>query len=194
MSGRGRGMDPTLYRVRCIGLRRMCSRRWLKDREMLVHGADANLLQNCRFHCAYFPDGDDKFIYGENGNPDYQVPLNSYEAEADYIGCVNWQASVGNTNDFDESEFPDMNLQILRRAWDVFHHKRFLGKCKDCEAQLPHDSVPQRDNGCGCEMWSHFVGLRWLCIDCFIVEEATANEGVQLERVVGLLAVQVSLI
>jgi hypothetical protein len=178
-----------MHRVRCEGLRRTCSRLGWNDREISRDRADVCTLQMCRFHCGYFPDGDEKFVFARNGNPDYTIDLDMYEAEAHLVCMASSQSTVMLEHDYDRSLFPAVEL---RKAWDIFHHRRFLGKCRDCKAQLPDDPVLQTGDGCKCEMWSHFVGLRWLCIPCLLVEETKAYEGVGWRNVVGPLAVQVS--
>lgn len=152
---------------------------------------NADALQNCRFHCAYFPFGGEKFVNAVGVNPAYMIPLDSYEAEADHVGCVAWQASGGGSFHFDATIFPAVEL---RKAWDIFHHRRFLGKCKDCAAQPSDNLVSQNDDGCHCELWSYFVARRWLCIPCLLIEETEAYKGIRWTDVVGPLAVQVSLL
>jgi hypothetical protein len=56
----------------------------------------------------------------------------------------------------------------LDKAWDIFC-KRFTGMLSICDECF--DNVDELSVSCRCDMFDHFVGKRWLCIPCLLVEE-----------------------
>jgi hypothetical protein len=113
-------------------------------------------MQNCRFHCAYYPDGVEHSLSDNNPVEDEAMNLHSKSevAEFEFLEDVSYETLDAFTDDYDHRRYPSVEL---RKAWDIFH-KRFSGMtsvCDDCFEMIDKLSL-----GCGCEMFNHFVGQR----------------------------------
>jgi len=140
---------------------------------MLKSPTNTCALQHCRFHIAYYPDG----IEGEWSDID-QDEMNSETGE--FPTLSHWDDIEGEYMfeahyDRDQDTNPDPSIE-LRKARAVFHESRWLHQCEGREETFI--ARPQ-DGGCRCNIWSHFVSKRWLCIPCFFVEETEAYASVQ---------------
>jgi len=62
----------------------------------------------------------------------------------------------------------------LKKAWDLFNKKRFSGLCSVCDDCF--EEIDELSVGCNCEIFDRFVGRRWLCIPCLLVEGTEAYD------------------
>jgi hypothetical protein len=149
----------------------------------LSHPTDIRTLQNCRFHCFYIPA--DRFsdlsdydpIEDEElgGGPTYLDDMMEAEYVEDFALGQALAETSDHGDDFREPSDESYSAVELHKAWDIFNNNRIVSKCNDCESLLPDPTADK----CSCDMWSHFVGKRWLCIPCLLVEETQAYDEIQ---------------
>lgn len=141
-----------------------------------IASADSHALQNCRFHCVYRLDCL-KYTM-EDYDPIEDEGLELYTdwegTEREFLDELTYQAVEEGKADYDHSRYPSVEL---RKAWDIFNLKRFSGPssaCDDC-----YEEIAELICGCHCDMFDYFVGSRWLCIPCLLVEETMVYKDIQ---------------
>jgi hypothetical protein len=159
----------TLHRVRCASLQRMCCQPEEDAHSTFKCSTNTCALQNCRFHYAYHPEGIEReWSDIEPDEMDSETGEHPTHRDWDEVECCY-------TYEMEENYGPDPPIE-LRKARAVFNQSRWIQMCEGCEETF---TAIYEDGPCKCDMWSHFVGRRWLCIPCFFVEETEAYKGVQ---------------
>lgn len=147
--------------------------------------------QNCRFHYVYPteppPEENNRTPLGSNDEDDYDYEEASYLQPNDHDW---WEVECEHRFDEYESD-TDSETDLSAegpiesgRAWYIFQKLRMLYSCRNCQPLLKADD--NRDyhwylefpvNVCTCDIQHHFLMKRWLCIPCFLREEAKAMDG-----------------
>jgi hypothetical protein len=98
--------------------------------------------------------------------------------EFNFLEELSYQNMEEDRTDYYHSRHPSVEL---RKAWDIFNHKRFSGMWSVCDEC--YDMIDELSLGCSCEIFNHFVGQRWLCIPCLLVEETGVYNDIRCKTI-----------